>query len=146
MAEQTLSFDARDVVVSWGEIELQGAAPGTFVTVVYDDAQVKKTRGAQNFVIAVVTGNDGAKLTWTASQASPVNDRLSQIALLQLQPGVGLIKKPIFLKHINGTTLAVGPEAWIEKIPDSPFAEDHQNREWAFDVAHMRLFVGGSTR
>jgi hypothetical protein len=143
---ETLSYDARDVVITWGEIELEGPAPGTFVTIVYDADAVTKTRGAQNFVVAIVTGNDGGSVTWTASQASPTNDRLSAIAALQRQKGVGLVKKPLQVKHVNGTTLAIGPEAWIKKVPDSAFGEEHESREWLFDVAHLNLFVGGSTR
>lgn len=146
MAEQTKAYDARDVVVTWGEIELDGAAPDSFVNVMYDEDAVKKTTGAQGFVCATVNANDGGALTWTASQASVCNDRLSAIAALQRQKGVGLIKKPLFLKHRNGTTIAIGPEAWIKKEPESPFGAEHQNREWAFDIAHLTLFLGGSTR
>lgn len=143
---QTKSYDARDVVITWGEIELEGAAPGTIVTIAYDADMATKTRGAQNFVVVTITGNDGGSVKWVASQASPTNDRLSAIALLQMQPGIGLIKKPIQVKHVNGTTLAIGPEAWIKKIPEAQFAEEHQDREWEFDIAHMKAFIGGSTR
>lgn len=146
MAEETLQYDARDVIVTWGEIELEGAAPGTFVVIKYDAEAVKKTRGAQNFVVAVVTGDDGGSVTWTASQASPVNDRLSAVAAIQRRKGVGLQKKPLMVKHTNGTTLAIAPEAWIKKVPDAGFGDDHETREWEFDCAHLDAFIGGSTR
>lgn len=146
MALETKAYDARDVIITWGEIELEGAAPGTVVTIAYDTEAVKKTVGAQGFVVATVMANDGGSVTWVASQASPTNDRLSAVAALQRRRGVGLIKKPILVKHVNGTTLALGPEAWIMKVPDAAFGEEHQDREWKFDVAHLNAFIGGSSR
>ncbi len=146
MSLETKQYDARDVIITWGEIELEGPAPGTFVTIAYDEDAVVKTTGAQGFVVATVKANDGGSVTWTASQASPVNDRLSAIAALQRRKGVGLIKKPIFVKHVNGTTLAMGPEAWIKKVPDAAFGDEHESREWMFDIAHLEAFIGGSTR
>lgn len=146
MAEQTRSFDARDVIVTWGPIQLQGAAPGSFVKVTYDEDAVTKTVGAQGAVVALVQANDGGSLTWTASQASPTNDLLSAQAALQRLPGVGVVKFPLFLRHINGTTIAVAPEAWIKKVADVEFSNEHTSREWMFDIAHLQLFAGGSTR
>lgn len=143
---QTLSYDARDVVITWGELELEGAAPGTFVTVTYNEDAVTLTAGAQGFMVATINANDSGAMTWTASQAAPVNDRLSAYAALQRTRGVGLIKKPLFLKHRNGTSIAVGPEAWIMKEPEAPFADEHQNREWSFTIPHLTLHIGGSTR
>ncbi len=146
MAQTTKSYDARDVILTWGEIELDGAGDGTFVTLTYDEDAVTKHTGAQGHVTAVVNPNDGGAVTWVASQSSTANDRLSAIAALQRRKGVGLIKKPFMLKHRNGTTLAIGPETWIKKEPEVGFGEEHSNREWAFDIAHLVMFVGGSTR
>lgn len=146
MALETASYDARDVVITWGEIELEGAAPGTFVKITYDNDAVVKTVGAQGFVVATVKADDGGMIEWTASQASPVNDRLSAIAAIQRRKGAGLVKKPLMVKHINGTTLALGPEAWIKKVPDAAFGDEHETRVWGFDIAHLEANIGGSTR
>lgn len=143
---ETKSWDVRDLSITWGEIELEGAGPGTILTVAYAADAVVMTRGAQNFVVAVITGNDMGTVTWVASQASATNDRLSAIAALQRRKGVGLIKKPIFVKHTNGTTLVLGPEAFIQKVPDAPFGEEHNTREWVFGVPHLEVFLGGSSR
>ncbi len=146
MSLETKSYDARDVIITWGEIELEGPAAGSFVTIAYDTDMATKTTGAQGFVVVTLSAADGGMVKWTASQASPTNDRLSAVAVLQRRKGVGLIKKPIQVKHVNGTTLALGPEAWIKKTPDATFAAEAESREWEFDVAHLQAFIGGSTR
>ncbi len=146
MAMESKQLDARDYIVTWGEIILDGFADGTIITIAYDTEAVVKTQGAQGFTVAMVSAKDGGKITVVLSQASPINDRLSAIAALQRRKGIGLIKKPIVVAHKNGTTLAVGAEAWIMKVPDAPLADTHQNRDWAFDVAHLDAFIGGATR
>lgn len=147
MANETRSWDARDLSVSWGEIDLtDGVSDGSFVKLTYDVDHVTKHKGAQGHVTVLISADDGGSLTITLSQSSPTNDRLSAIAAAQRRKGVGLIRKPLLLKHINGTTLAVGPEAWIKKTPDTEFSDVHSNREWVLDIAHLNLFVGGSTR
>lgn len=146
MALESKQLDPRDLIVTWGEIILDGFADGTFVTITYDNEAVVKTQGSQGFTVAMVSARDGGKITCVLSQASPINDRLSAIAALQRRKGVGLIKKPLVVTHKNGTTLAIGAEAWIMKVPDSPFADTHQNRDWAFDIAHLDAFIGGATR
>ena len=142
---ETKSYDARDVIVTWGELELEGPGEDTVVTIAYDEDAVTKTTGAQGFVVATINAAQGGMITWVASQASPTNDRLSAIAALQRRRGVGLQKRPILVKHVNGTTLATGT-AWIKKVPDAQFAKAHQTREWVFDVDRLEAFIGGSTR
>lgn len=146
MAQNTAQYDARDVTVTWGEIELDGASEGDFVTITYDEDAVKKTVGAQGYVVATINANDGGKITWTGSQGTPTHDRLSAIAALQRRKGAGLVKKPIMVRHNNGTTIALGAEAWIMKVPDTTFGAEHKDREWGFDIAHLDAFIGGSTR
>lgn len=143
---ESKTYDARDVIITWGEIILDGAGDGDTVTVAYNEDNVKLTAGSQGFMVATVSANNSGKVTWNASQASPVNDRLSAVAALQRRKGVGLIKKPIMVKHINGTTLAIGPEAWIVKVPDAAFGAELKNRDWMFECPQLEVFLGGSTR
>ncbi len=146
MTVETKSYDARDIIITWGEVELEGATDGTFVVIEYDEDAVKKHTGAQGDVTVTISANDGGSVTWTGNQGTPTHDRLSAIAALQRKKGVGLIKKPILVKHTNGNTLVVGPEAWIKKVPKTEFGAEHNPREWIFDIAHLNLFVGSSNR
>lgn len=146
MAEETKSFDPKDVVVSWGEIDLDGAAPGAFCNLTYNTAAVVVTMGAQGFASLTKKSDDSGAFTWTASQNAPVNSRLSAIATLQRRSGVAPIKKPLFLRHINGETIAIGPEAVLEIEPGAQFGEEHETREWKWLIPHLQMFVGGSSR
>lgn len=139
------SYDARDIIITWGEISLEGAGDGDIVTIAYNADNVTLTAGAQGFMVATVSANNSGRVTWSASQATPVNDRLSVIAALQRRKGIGLIKKTMQVRHTNGTTLARGL-AWIVKVPDTAFGDEHQNRSWMFELPNMELFVGGSLR
>src|ERR1043165_8616066 len=127
---QSRTWDARDLIITWGAIALEGAGDGDVVTIAYNVDNVTLTAGAQGFMVANVSANNSGRITWSASEATPTNDRLSAIAALQRRKGAGLIKFPIMVKHTNGTTLAIGAEAWIVKSPDAPFGAEHQNREW----------------
>jgi hypothetical protein len=145
MSDETLQYDARDVVLTWGAIELTGAAPGSFVKIAYDEDMAKKTVGAQGQVCVTINANDGGSITWTGGQQTDTNDKLSAIAVVQRKRGAPLFTAPILLKHVNGTTIAAGL-AWIKKTADVEFGAEHGNREWPFDIDHLELFVGGSTR
>jgi hypothetical protein len=146
MASASYSFDARDVSITWGEVIIDGTGDGNFVTIAYNTDNVTLHKGAQGHMTAVLSSDDSGRVTVVLSQSSPTNDRLSGFAALQRRAGVGLIKKPIQIKHINGTTIAIGAEAWIVKAPDTVFGAEHQNREWMFEIPHLELFIGGSTR
>lgn len=139
-------YDPRDIIVTWGEIILQGFSDGTFVNVKYDEAAVTKHVGAQGAVTATISANRGGKATFTLGQASSSNNPLSAYASLQRRPGVGLQKKPLLVKHINGTTLVSGPETWIETEPEIQFGAEHLPREWVFDIAELDTIIGGSVR
>lgn len=146
MTVETLTYDCRDVNIIWGALELEAPADGTFVTIDYDEDAVKKTAGAQGHVTATINANDGGSVTWVATQGTPTNDRLSAAAALQRKKdGPGLIKAPIIVKHVNGTTICTGM-AWIKKVAKAEFAAEATSREWVFDIDHLVMFVGGSTR
>lgn len=140
----TQSYDARDIVITWGEVELTGSGDGDFVTIAYNTDNVTLHKGAQGYMTAVISSDDSGRVTWVGTQSTPTNDRLSAFAAQQRRAGVGLIKKPIQVKHVNGTTLASGAEAWIVKAPDTVFGADHKNREWMFEIPHLELFIGST--
>lgn len=139
-------YDPRDVIVTWGPLLLQGFSDGTFVSAEYDEDAVTKHVGAQGAVTATVSANRGGKVTVTIGQASPTNDALSLIAAAQRQPGAGLQRHALMVKHVNGTTLIAAAEAWIQKVPNTEFGAEHAAREWIFDCAELEAHVGGSVR
>lgn len=146
MAEQTKTFDPRDIVATWGEIELDGAAPGTFINLTYNNAAVTLTMGAQGFASVTKKADDSGGMTWTASQNAPVNSRLGAIAARQRRAGQAPIKKPLFLRWLNGELLAIGPEAFLEMEPGAQFGDEHETREWKWIIPHLQMLQGGSSR
>jgi hypothetical protein len=139
-------YDPRDVIITWGPIIIEGVADGTFVAIEFDEDAATKHVGAQGDVTVTISANRGAGAMITLGQASPSNDKLSAAAALQRRRGNGLVKMPFTVKHINGTTLASTPEAWIKKEPAVEFGQEHSNREWALDIGELTLAVGGSLR
>ncbi len=139
-------FDLRDVIVTWGEHIIDGAGEGSFIKISYDeDATIEKV-GGQGDVTVQVSANQKATATINLGQASSSNDKLSAAAALQRRPGIGLVKKPLTVRHINGTTLAFAAEAWIRKEAEIDFGDDLGDREWPLGLAKLEVFVGGSLR
>lgn len=138
-------YDPRDVVITWGEIDCIDPGDDTFVTVARAEDGIAPFVGPHGNVVIAINPNRSGTITWTASQNSPTNDRLSAQLELQETPGNGLVVKPLQVKHNNGTTIC-GGDAVLQKVADASFAKEHSPREWVWFVPDMNQFIGGSLR
>jgi hypothetical protein len=130
------------IVMSFGGFDIAGWAPDTMLTVAFSEDQVTEVVGADGEVCRVLNPNELGTATFTLSQASLTNDKLSALAIVDRATGKGV--KPLLIKDLFGTSLYKAEEAWIVKIPDAAHGKDHQTREWAIRCAKLKMFVGGS--
>lgn len=137
-------YDPGLVVVTFKELILSGFADGTFVNCSRDEDTFSKRTGAQGDTTRVRNRNKNGRITVTLQQGSPANTILSNYALSDEL--TGLAYGPITVKEIgtNGATLIAAPVAWIVKPADGSFAQDAENREWAFDCYSMSPFIAGA--
>lgn len=137
------TYDPKQIIVNFLGITITGFAEDSFVEVDYDeDAFIKKT-GAGGEVARTRNQNKGGSVKVTLMQSSPTNDLLSAAAILDRKAGTGV--GALQVKDGLGTSLHSAAEAWIKKVPASPYAKALGEREWVFDCAELEHFVGSST-
>ena len=136
------NYDPGRVAVSFKGIQIRGIAKGTFVTAERAEDAFSTDVGSAGDVTRVRSRNRTGTVTLTLQAASPTNDQLSAVALLDEK--FGLSYGPLLIEDLNGTTLAHGADAWIKKLPSVQMADEASDREWVFEVAELELNAGGS--
>jgi hypothetical protein len=139
--ENFSTFDPQDVIVVFAGVVIRGYATGSFVEVERDEDLYKKDVGATGDVVRMRSRNKCGMVKVTLQAQSPVNDALSQLALIDEGGNVGY--GPLLLRHNNGTTFMSSSVAWIRKRPTSTFGTDEMTREWIIDCADLIENVGG---
>lgn len=136
------NYDPGKVVVTFNGHLLVGFNDGTFVSAERAENAFSMAVGATGDVTRVRNRNRSGSVSVTLQAASPSNDVLTTMALLDEEFGTGA--GVLSVKDLNGTTLLFAESAWIRKIPNVDFAADASAREWAFDCADLRMEVGGA--
>lgn len=138
------NYDPGSVVLTFGSITIGGYADGTFVTISREADGYSDEAGARGDVVRTRSRDKRATVTITLQAASPTNDLLSALAVLDEQtPAPFNTTKALELREIGGSTIAGGPEAWVQKVPDIERGKDAGTVEWKIRVADCRMFVGG---
>lgn len=136
------NYDPGLVAVSFRGIILQGFMDGTFVSAERAEDAFELAVGAAGDVTRVRNRNRSGTVTITLKAEAPSNELLSAVALEDELFGTGTGE--IQVVNLNGTTLLLAESAWIRKIPTTEFADEASGREWAFDCAELRMFVGSA--
>jgi hypothetical protein len=137
----TPTYDPGSIIATFGGILITGYGPDTFITASYN---------TDAFTLQVGSGGDGCRtrsqdksgtVTFTLLQSSPVNDLLAALALVDRQAGSG--SGALLIKDNNGTSLVSAENAWIKKVPETPFAKEAGVREWVLESLELEITPGG---
>lgn len=120
---------------------ITGVAPDTFITVERNEDSYTLVVGAGGEAARSQNRNRSGTVTVTLMATSQSNDILTAIALADEIAGTGV--GPIFVKEVGGTTMAMGANAWIKKMPSIERAKEVGTVEWVFEVESLNMFVGG---
>lgn len=142
MADQSLTFNPRQVTVTFMSVLLKGYADGVFIKVERDEDSYTKVVGAAGDGARVKNLNRAGKVTLTLLQTSLSNDVLSGAQQLDELSGTG--HGALLIKDLNGASLAIATEAWVMKPAAIEMAKEIQHREWVFDTLELQMFVGGN--
>lgn len=114
---------------------------GEFAAFAFDNATWTRERDLGGNATRVKSENDGGTLTITLSASSPTNTTLSGVAALdrQSEDQVGAL----LLKDLNGNTVVEADGCFITRIPGPSFGSDRGSRQWVFECASIRSFIGG---
>lgn len=143
-------YNPKRIVGSWKgsvggrdfAVRFTGYMDGTFVAADYDEDHVTKHIGAQGEVSLVLNANESGTVTVTIVQGSETNDELSVLI-----PNASLNRLPLGVLEfvdLNGTTQIESNEACIKKTASVEFGKDIAARQWVFECADLKLFVGGA--
>lgn len=137
-----LTYDPKAVIITIGGVPMSGYADGTFCEISRDAQAFTKVVGADGTTTRVKSNNTGGTLTVTLKQSSPSNDVLSSFAQADALTNSGVV--PILVKDLSGNSDYFSATGWVQKLPDSIFANEINNRVWVFDLADVDIFVGSN--
>ena len=137
-------YDPADVIVTVGHNDLEGFAPGSFVTITYNADAFATVVGARGDVTRSKSSNRTARVTVRLMQTSPSNDLLSTIHNLDLSSpnGAGVFTLAI-RDSATGRSVYAAVSAWIVKFPDTNFDATDTPREWVIETDRLESFIGG---
>lgn len=104
----------------------------------------KFKEGADGRVVRSKTNSKLYKCTLSYMQTCPVNDALSAINQVDVRTPNGAGVGSFVVTDLQGTTLFVSTQAWLEGPPPTELGAEATAREWVIYAADGNLFVGGN--
>ena len=138
------NFDPAQYVLTFGGILVQGYAADTFINAARNEDSYSQKVGSQGDVTRIRSRNKSGIVTVTLMAESPTNDRFSARLVADEATLSGLPAGALMLKDLNGNTVAVAANAWLQKFADIEVAQESSNREWVIACAEILPFVGGA--
>jgi hypothetical protein len=144
MPDQVGSYSVKEVLVYIDGQPVSGFAKGTKVTVKRTTKSKKLEKGTDSEAAVVTSSDDSGTITLALLQTSASNLRLTQMLQAdELSHGHPHVFQ-VSVQDLSGRSLHESEEAVIEGWPDSPYAEDMENREWVLLCARLRNTLGGN--
>ncbi len=137
------NYDPTKVTIVVAGNKIDGFAPDTFVSVKRDEDAYTKQVGAAGDVTRTRNANKGGTIEITLMQASPSNDVLSALAVLDELKGAGTGEAQV-TDTTSSATLAHAQNAWVKKFADLGRAKEAGTVEWVLDCDKIEMFVGGN--
>lgn len=138
------SYDPSQVTVIVGGVILSGFADGDFITCEREEDNFFKRVGGDGQVGRARNANKSGSFTFTLMATSPANEQLSALLAVDDLVNDGLLVFPIAVYDGSGKDLAVATQCWLKKLPNLVKGKEVGDREWIFDAADMKIFVGGN--
>lgn len=140
------NYDPNTHVLVWKGHEVRGYADGVHIKTERNEDSASLKVGARGDMIRQKKRNRSGMVTVTLLRSSPSNSYFSAVLIADeaedaaVDAGVGAL----FLKDLNGTTIAEAAEAWIRKPSDDEVGDEAENREWIIECAALKFAPGGS--
>lgn len=142
--ERTSTYDPSTVVVTFGELRLEGFSDGTAIKVERSEDRYSTKVGLDGEGARTRNNNRGGTVEVTLLQTSLSNAALSNKAQLDDDSPTPLPPEPLTVKDLNGNSLHHASNAWIQKTPASEYAKEAGDRTWIFGTANLRNYDGGN--
>lgn len=136
------SYRPKDVVVTFGGVQLSGFGEDSFIMVEPTEATFTMVSGVDGAASRSLTGNATGKVTITLMQTSESNAYLTAIFNADKLTGEGV--KSLLIQDNSGKDVHFAPYAFIEQMPSAEYAKEVGTREWSFLCADLDEFLAGS--
>lgn len=138
------TYDPEEVIVTAGSADIDGFAPGNFITITMDSDQFNTVVGVRGDVVRSKTSNLSATITIRLLASSASNDLLSTIYNLDQNAPNGAGVFPLAIRDsATGRATYLAANAWINKAPDVNFDAQDATMEWQIKAARLIRFDGG---
>lgn len=138
------TYDPAEVSLVAAGVPISGFAPGTFITVEYNEDAYSLTVGSAGDACRARTNNNSARITFTLLQSSISNPLLSAAHTLDRLTPAGDGVLPSGIKDNSGTTLIAAESSWIVKYANVEFSNEVTNREWVIETDYLNTLVGSN--
>jgi hypothetical protein len=138
------SYNPAALIVTIGGVIVSGFSDGDHVVCEREEDNFSKRVGNDGAVGRARNPNKSGTVTVTLLQTSAANDALSALVAADDLINDGLVLFPITVADGSGRSLAAATQCWIKKIPNLTFGREVGDREWVFDCADLKIFVGGN--
>ncbi len=134
-------FNVKDVVITFGEVLIEGYAADSVVTIDQAEDDVQLYIGADGKVTRSMNNNESATVELQLSASSPSNPQLSAMSKLDRTTGQGV--RPLVVKDLNGSSVFTGL-ACIARRPRREIGKTVTARTWKFLIGKLIDFDGAS--
>ena|SRR5712664_1177268 len=126
-------------------VAVSGYAPGTFITIAYDEDETDEMVGADGEIVVMRSKNRKGTLTLTLTATAAANDQFNAAAELFRAGAPGGVGS-MLCKNLNGRDVSSAESAWVKTRPPMSFskAASDMTRQWVFSVNPLALGLGGS--
>lgn len=131
------SYDLKQVLCTFGGVRLQGFGEGDAISIAWEANIFDTMVGADGETTRSRTNNNNAKATVTLMQTSNAHFALIEQALRN--SALTQLKLPFALIDPNTSERFISPEAYVEKLPDSPFGMAAGTREWTLYLPDCKI-------
>lgn len=135
------TWDPTRFIITIGAINAVDFAKGGFIKAMYNEDAYSLQIGADGFGARIRNANESGRFEITLQKSSPTNDLLSAQALLDRQTGQGVV--PVQVKDLNGTSVALGQNTWITKVPDLERGAELGDVTWILETDRLKMTEGG---
>jgi len=137
------TYDAKQVVLTWGGIQLSGFPEGSFINIVKSADNVTRKVGADGHVSRSLNADKTYDITITLEGTSVSNDYISGVRILDDATGKGVL--PFLMTDLSGSTVFFAESMWVSKDADVDLSNEISENAWAFQTGQVDEYnIGGN--
>ena len=128
MSGKISTYNAKEVIISFGNHMVSGYAEDSFVTIDPNGDGVTKKVGCDGEIVRSVSPDDTYVIKLSVLHTSATNSFLQNKFNQDVKTGDGMF--PILIKDLKGGMVFSTDAAWPSKPASRGFGKEASNREW----------------